>query len=578
MLLASSNTPAPSSAKPPPLRLHLFSKGKRSQSPPGIVTKTVPSLPFPTTDTPTVSVPQSISQADQSTHHVPNFVRRRHYNRTSKINNCESQEPPEDDGFAAYRQLCETRMRRLERYKKTKSLCALNNEGCSNDPRFYANSNNLSRSDRTSSANYLHHYSQNAGQSRLTASCSHSNLHFYCSADRSALTRPTSSILVGEAGQADYSVLVDSETPPLSAAIPEEFPISMTCEESPSRHCEETSSISSADHASCRNHAEKPTNLQFEVLREKMISLMENDVQLLQKLLTLGETIHQLRRNNQNHSHNNSAPNRVRHSARIRLQKACSESSLSSPAEDDNPTDYDGQTSEDLESELKDEWRPLENGQPSVFSQSMSAITNLYVGETDEDDLKPNVQYFSRKNSVLRIPIPPRASNRMCGKKMLRRPSEFLRHGRNSVQPVSPSSNVPSSITNEDSGHSSNTPSSQCSPTNVPMTEEALRLDSETCDSALPAAGTCDSGRGCSSTDGGSSSRFSTFSSISSASSVANQSKSCHASMDQTNDASQEVGIDKHQVSDIERDRITKHVTATSGEPHWSSVMHSSKR
>lgn len=76
-------------------------------------------------------------------------------------------------------------------------------------------------------------------------------------------------------------------------------------------------------------------------------------MQLLQKLLTLGETIHQLRRNNQNHSHNNSAPNRLRHSARIRLQKACSESSLSSPAEDDNPTDYDGQTSEDLESELK---------------------------------------------------------------------------------------------------------------------------------------------------------------------------------------------------------------------------------
>uniref|UniRef100_A0A914S187 Uncharacterized protein n=1 Tax=Parascaris equorum TaxID=6256 RepID=A0A914S187_PAREQ len=39
-----------------------------------------------------------------------------------------------------------------------------------------------------------------------------------------------------------------------------------------------------------------------------------------------------------------------------------------------------------------------------------------------------NVQYFSRKNSVLRIPIPPRSSNRMCANKRIpRRLSELTR-------------------------------------------------------------------------------------------------------------------------------------------------------
>lgn len=41
--------------------------------------------------------------------------------------------------------------------------------------------------------------------------------------------------------------------------------------------------------------------------------------------------------------------------------------------------------------------------------------------DEDEDDvyIPPNVQYFSRKNSILRIPIPPRASNRMRGKSIV---------------------------------------------------------------------------------------------------------------------------------------------------------------
>lgn len=43
--------------------------------------------------------------------------------------------------------------------------------------------------------------------------------------------------------------------------------------------------------------------------------------------------------------------------------------------------------------------------------------------DNDLDDNKdgcPTIQYFSRKNSVLRIPIPPRASNRMLGKRIVR--------------------------------------------------------------------------------------------------------------------------------------------------------------
>uniref|UniRef100_A0A914ELP5 Uncharacterized protein n=1 Tax=Acrobeloides nanus TaxID=290746 RepID=A0A914ELP5_9BILA len=143
------------------------------------------------------------------------------------------------------------------------------------------------------------------------------------------------------------------------------------------------------------------------------ISLMENDVQLLQKLLKLGETIQELR---------NSRP----------VHRASSETSLASSLGED---------------EENDDWRPLE--QRDNFSASMSAITRLYV-----DDEPPNVQYFSRKNSVLRIPIPPRSSNRMLGNKRIpRRPSELAKSGRLHL---------------EDSGHSSGFSSSDSPPQHSP--------------------------------------------------------------------------------------------------------------
>ncbi|CAD5216538.1 unnamed protein product [Bursaphelenchus xylophilus] len=197
------------------------------------------------------------------------------------------------DNFSTYRKLCENRVRRLERYKKSKSFCSL---------------------DDISSSNL-----ETEGEEETTTSAE---------------------------------------------------PI--------------------ASSSTASTSAENSNSNAFQVLKEKMISLMENDVQLLQKLLTLGDTIQELREK-QGLQHRSS-----------------SETSLSSNAEED------------------DEWRPMVS-QP--FSASMSAITRLYVDDVDDDDpdvLKPNVQYFSRKNSILRIPIPPRASNRYLGRRLINRDKTTL--------------------------------------------------------------------------------------------------------------------------------------------------------
>jgi len=117
-------------------------------------------------------------------------------------------------------------------------------------------------------------------------------------------------------------------------------------------------------------------------LKEKMISLMENDVRLLQQLLHLGDTIREMREASV------AAPVTL-------LQHSSSETSLNSMEEDDS----------DQESE-------------DTMTASLSAITRLYVDDEASESSSPPrpapVQYFSRQNSVLRIPIPPRASNRRC--------------------------------------------------------------------------------------------------------------------------------------------------------------------
>ncbi|XGW09801.1 hypothetical protein V3C99_011789 [Haemonchus contortus] len=116
----------------------------------------------------------------------------------------------------------------------------------------------------------------------------------------------------------------------------------------------------------------------FEVIREKMLSLMENDMSLLQQLLTLGDQITEMKKLKEQS-----------------LRKSQSHTSLGD--------EYDS------EDQFDDE-----------FSPSMSAVTTLKIGETEP-------QYFSRQNSVLRIPIPPRSSNRFGHRKIPRRPSEMMR-------------------------------------------------------------------------------------------------------------------------------------------------------
>ncbi|CAB3405127.1 unnamed protein product [Caenorhabditis bovis] len=116
----------------------------------------------------------------------------------------------------------------------------------------------------------------------------------------------------------------------------------------------------------------------FDAIREKMFSLMENDMSLLQQLLTLSDQVSEIKKE--------------------RLRRAVSHNSV----------DYDEEEDDD---EKEDRFE--------TFSTSMSAVTNLYV-----DDDRP--QFFSRQNSVLRIPIPPRSSNRFGPRRVIRRPSDVL--------------------------------------------------------------------------------------------------------------------------------------------------------
>uniref|UniRef100_A0A0R3RR64 SCHIP-1 domain-containing protein n=1 Tax=Elaeophora elaphi TaxID=1147741 RepID=A0A0R3RR64_9BILA len=108
---------------------------------------------------------------------------------------------------------------------------------------------------------------------------------------------------------------------------------------------------------------------------------MENDVLLLQQLLALGDSIQELKSRSQAH-------------------------------------DYSRVSLNSLEEENDDheEWWSS-NRMKGTFDNSVSAVTNLYV----DDEPKENKQYFSRKNSVLRIPIPPRSCNRMSANEKLHR-------------------------------------------------------------------------------------------------------------------------------------------------------------
>ncbi|EYC12448.1 hypothetical protein Y032_0047g1486 [Ancylostoma ceylanicum] len=159
---------------------------------------------------------------------------------------------------------------------------------------------------------------------------------------------------------------IDDESPS-SAKSPSDFPSSAP------PFCAEDSTNADRFFGSSRGGSAA-----FEVIREKMLSLMENDMSLLQQLLTLGDQITEMKKMKEQS-----------------MRKCQSHTSL------DNDDDLDDQ---------------FEDG----FSASMSAVTNLCVGESQP-------QYFSRQNSVLRIPIPPRSSNRFGHRRIPRRPSELMR-------------------------------------------------------------------------------------------------------------------------------------------------------
>uniref|UniRef100_A0A1I7ZML9 IRS-type PTB domain-containing protein n=1 Tax=Steinernema glaseri TaxID=37863 RepID=A0A1I7ZML9_9BILA len=123
------------------------------------------------------------------------------------------------------------------------------------------------------------------------------------------------------------------------------------------------------------------------------VSLMENDVNLFREMLTIADTLQELKMSRE---------------AAEKSATAARSNSQSSLTDED---------------EEEDDLYICDGGRP--FSSSMPGITRLYV----DDEPKPsaNVQFFSRKNSVLRIPIPPRSSNRMNSTRRIpRRPSELL--------------------------------------------------------------------------------------------------------------------------------------------------------
>ncbi|CAJ0607431.1 unnamed protein product [Cylicocyclus nassatus] len=211
-----------------------------------------------------------------------------------------------NDDFNAYRAMCANRLRRLERYKKARSFCNIDDEGTS-----------------------------------------------------------------------------EAKTPDFPSSAPP--------------YCDDTTTTK-ADHFFAASSRNGPAA--FEMIREKMLSLMENDMTLLQQLLTLGDQITEMKKMKEQS-----------------LRKCQSHTSLD---DDDDSEDQ------------------FEDG----FSASMSAVTTFCVGENQP-------QYFSRQNSVLRIPIPPRSSNRFGHKRILRRPSELIRTAPNFFHeppaevPEVPSGNVP---------------------------------------------------------------------------------------------------------------------------------------
>ncbi|KAL3994561.1 hypothetical protein ACH3XW_22220 [Acanthocheilonema viteae] len=197
---------------------------------------------------------------------------------------------------------------------------------------------------------------------------------------------------------------------------------------------------------------------------------MENDVRLLQQLLALGDSIQELKSRSQ--------------------ANRCSRLSLNS-LEEENDDD--------------EEWW-CNDRMKTTFDNSISAVTNLYVD--DEPKENQNKQYFSRKNSVLRIPIPPKSCNRMStNEKLHRRLSRLSQHceqlHQQQIENLSQTEN--DTISRRDLTY----PTS-CQPKPFPSTRTTMKQTFGTTDSRI-SNGSIDSGirdESCSSSSAGSLSPF----------------------------------------------------------------------
>ncbi|KAL3080144.1 hypothetical protein niasHS_013816 [Heterodera schachtii] len=237
-----------------------------------------------------------------------------------------------------------------------------------------------------------------------------------------------------------------------------------------------------------RQIADKKTGTggeQFETLRSKMLSLMENDMHLLAKLLQLGETLCELRSKHeqQQQQQQQQQQNPMKYcdgygggggqtasisSTNWAQQTAAERDDSDGDVHDDDEDEQRQQQQKQKKASLDDEeadvigdasaprsllHRARQHRRraplPPEFGRASAAtVTRVYLAgeqhtndanrrpgvplgcavrsdqedndeereEEDDDHISPNVQYFSRKNSVLRIPIPPRASNRNFGR------------------------------------------------------------------------------------------------------------------------------------------------------------------
>ncbi|VDD95069.1 unnamed protein product [Enterobius vermicularis] len=108
---------------------------------------------------------------------------------------------------------------------------------------------------------------------------------------------------------------------------------------------------------------------------------MENDIRLLEQLLALGDSIQELKKKTQS----------------------------------------EGMKNADLYPETKS----------CSYKSHSNDVTNVFLDDDSDDDERPNTDfYFSRKDSILRIPIAPRTSNRKLSIQKIARKASQLRSSR----------------------------------------------------------------------------------------------------------------------------------------------------